>query len=64
MFYMQTPGGWQPTWCIRQRAVPLWVMKLDLDLVRPEVHEDLIKWTDTLVEKFIGFSRTWPLTAR
>jgi P22_AR N-terminal domain len=50
MFTMQTKGGRQPTWCIKLKAVPLWVIGLDLDEVRPELQEDLIQWAETLLE--------------
>lgn len=49
-FQMQTRGGKQTTWCIRLKAVAMWVAFLDIQEVRPELQEGLLEWDETLLE--------------
>jgi hypothetical protein len=49
-FHMATRGGLQTAWCIRLKAVAMWVVYLDLAEVRPELQQGLLEWDETLLE--------------
>jgi hypothetical protein len=51
MFYVNTRGGKQPTWCLHVRAVPLWVVLLDLDEIKPELQHGVIEWDDVILNE-------------
>ncbi len=48
--YIRGKGGRQSTLCILLRAMPLYLVKLDIDYVREELQDGLLAWVDTVIE--------------
>lgn len=49
-FYVRGRGGRQKTWCLLLKAMPLWLIMIEFDAFRPEFHDGLLVWFDTLME--------------
>src|SRR5260221_12635150 len=48
--YIRGKGGRQSTLCILLRAMPLYLVKLDIDFVREELQDGLLAWVDTVIK--------------
>jgi hypothetical protein len=49
-FYVSGKNGLRSTWCLNITAVPLWVVRLDVDKVKPEFQEELINWREQVLD--------------
>lgn len=50
-FYIRGTGGRQAAWCLNTRAVPFWLARVDIDVVRVELQDGLVDWQEALLEE-------------